>query len=99
MATPEMIHVLARLAAGALACFAAILLWAKTRDTAWMLVIVGVIIAYGAIVYDTLKRFGVVPGSVFVLPETLSIDTLLAILPLLFFGAAFVVKLAAQRSE
>jgi hypothetical protein len=94
-----MVHVLARLGAGALACFAAILLWAKTRDTAWMLVIVGVIVVYGAIVYDTLKMFGVVPGSVFLLPEVLSIDTLLAILPLLFFSAAFVVKLVSRRSE
>ncbi len=99
MATAEIVHILLRLGAGAIACFVAILLWAKTRDTAWMLAIVGVIVTYGAIVYETLKMFGVVPGSVFLFPDVLSVDSLLAVLPLLFFAAAFVVKLVARRTE
>jgi hypothetical protein len=56
-------------------------------------------VVYGAIVYDTLKKFGVVPGSVYLLPDTVSVDTLLSVLPLLFFALAFMVKLLARRHE
>lgn len=43
---------------GAFAMFGAILLWPKTRDPAWMLVILSVIMLYGATVFRTLASFG-----------------------------------------
>ncbi len=49
-----------QLIAGALTTLFAIMLWAKTRDAAWMLVIIGVIMAYGNILLKALELFGIV---------------------------------------
>ena len=99
MATADLVGIIVRLTAGAVVTFLAILLWAKTRDTAWMLVIMGVIVEYGDIIYSTLKIFGVVPADVFVLPGVLSVDVVLLNLPLLLFAAAFMIMLLRNRVD
>jgi hypothetical protein len=90
MDTGEMLFVFSRLVFGALAVFFAIMLWSKTRDIAWMLMVGGTIVAYGETLYAILDLFGLsatVPtiGS---LPLTAII---LPNLPTLFFILAFLV--------
>lgn len=97
METVDLISIIARLAAGALATFLAILLWAKTRDSAWMLIIMGVIVEYGEIIYSTLQLFGVVSSNVFIYPGLVRVEVVLQNLPLLFFAAGFLVMLLRSR--
>ncbi|MDL2230155.1 hypothetical protein LJC14_07905, partial [Treponema sp. OttesenSCG-928-L16] len=63
MDTGEIIYIVSRLFLGALASFFAIMLWSKTRDTAWMLVVIGTIAAYIETVYSILELFGITEGS------------------------------------
>ncbi|SRR6056297_879872 len=98
METVDLIGIIVRLATGAIATFLAILLWAKTRDTAWMLIIMGVIVEYGEIIYSTLKLFGVVPSQVFIYPELVRVEVVLRNLPLLFFSIGFLVMLLRNKS-
>jgi hypothetical protein len=94
------LSVLVRLCVGALATFCAILLWAKTRDVAWVLVVTGVLVAYGAIIFDALATFGLVVWEeqrVLGLPAGLLTRMALDNLPSLLYSAAFLLMVARQR--
>lgn len=97
MATTELVFVISQMILGAVCTFLAIILWSGTRDTAWMLIIVGIIIKYGEIVFSTFGLFGLVPDDIMVIPGVLTVETLLAVLPLVFFGAAFIVMIRRNR--
>lgn len=99
MLTVDLVEIIVRLVVGAFATFLAILLWAKTRDTAWMLLIMGVIVEYGEIIYTTLKIFGVVPADVYLIPELVRVDLVLLNLPLLLFGIGFLIMLLRRGVE
>ncbi|MDR3192884.1 MAG: hypothetical protein LBT87_07450 [Treponema sp.] len=85
------IYLSSRFFLGALASFFAIMLWSKTRDAAWMLMVMGTLAAYIENVYTMLDLFGIswekapAIGSV---PLTL---ILLSSLRNIFFIAAFLV--------
>jgi hypothetical protein len=55
----EICYISSRLVFGALASFFAVVLWSKTRDAAWMFVVMGTIAAYIEIVYSVLDLAGV----------------------------------------
>lgn len=97
MGTEEIILSAARLSLGAGATFLAILFWSMTRDTAWMLIIMGTILKYGEIIYSTFGIFGLVPTDVVLIPGILKAETLLMNLPLLFYIAAFAVMIRRNR--
>ena len=59
-----MIFTSSRLILGALAAFFAIMLWSKTRDAAWMLVAIGVMVMYVEIVYSILEMLGIPVGII-----------------------------------
>jgi hypothetical protein len=86
----QAIFVFSRLVIGALAAFLAIMLWSRTRDIAWMLMVGGTITAYGESLYTVLNLFGIsaplpVIGSVPLLAIVLSN------VPTLFYISAFLV--------
>ena len=59
------------LSLGAIATFVAILLWSLTRERAWMLVIIAIVLRFGDTVFQVLDRLGIVrvqPVSVFEIP-------------------------------
>jgi hypothetical protein len=94
MDTGSLIYILSRLISGALAAFFAIMLWSKTRDPAWMLMVTGTIVLYAGIVYSTLGVFGITGGTAF---GTVSVAALiLANLPACCFIAAFLVMIARK---
>jgi uncharacterized membrane protein YeaQ/YmgE (transglycosylase-associated protein family) len=93
MQTAELVEVLARLIVGAVAGFFAILLWAKSRDSAWMLIIAGTIAYYGFVVYETLKIFGVVATEVYIIDGVLSTGVILENFPPLLFTIGFILML------
>ena len=94
MGSEQLVIILCRLILGAIASFLAIMLWSKTREVAWIFVIIGIIIAYVETVYSILGIFGINGGNIF--PEKLIffISVFLTCLPTLFFIAALIVMVA-----
>ena len=91
MDTGQLIYILGRLILGALASFLAIMLWSKTRDVAWMLMVIGTITAYAEAVYAILKLLGISEGNIFIIGSVPLMSILLPSLPTVFFIAAFAV--------
>ncbi len=86
-----------RLAVMAVAAFLAILVWSRTRDIAWMLVVIGTVAGYADVLYSTLTRVGVIAedaGSVAGVPLA---AIAFANLPYLLFSIAFLVMIARKR--
>lgn len=54
----EIIRISFGIVSGAFTMFGAILLWPKTRDPGWMLIILSVIMLYGSTVFKSLASFG-----------------------------------------
>ena len=84
---------------GAFATFCAILLWSRTREMAWTLLIIAVIVSYADIVLTTLRTYGIM-GPEPVTPHGIPIvRVLLANLPLLFSGIGFIVAFARKGTR
>ncbi len=97
MDMPQFVVEASRFLFGAFATFCAILLWSRTRDMAWTLVIVGAITSYAAIVYEALVQFGVVERDAFLVGGMPVVSILLAVMPPLFLGIGFIVAAARRR--
>ena len=93
MSTESLIFIISRLVFGAGATFLAIILWSRTRDSAWMFIVVGTIFRYGQIMYDTFAVFGIVRGQLVLVPGYLGIDAILENLPYIFFIIAFIIMI------
>jgi hypothetical protein len=91
MDSGQILFIASRLICGALASFFAIMLWSKTRDVAWMLMVIGTIFAYVEIVYTILELFGITKGDIFAIGSVPVIAIILPILRMGFFIAAFMV--------
>lgn len=87
--TEGVVIILSRLVFGAIAAFLAIVLWSKTRDSAWMFVVIATIVAYGDVVYATLETLGLVEADVLVLGGVSIFRVVLANLPTIFYAIAF----------
>jgi hypothetical protein len=96
MDTGNLIYILSRLILGALASFLAIMLWSKTRDIAWMLMVIGTIAAYAGIVYSILGFFGITERAAFSAGSVPTVSLILVNLPACFFIAAFSVMIARK---
>ncbi|HOX18456.1 MAG: hypothetical protein KBC36_09690 [Spirochaetia bacterium] len=93
----SLVPLVTRLATTALAAFLAIALWSRTRDIAWMLVVIGTVAGYADILYSLLLRFGVVDERTGTLLGVPLAETLFANLPALFYAAAFLTMLRRRR--
>jgi len=89
-------YIISRLVLGAISSFLAIVLWSRTRDLAWIFVIVSAIISYIETVHSILSLLGIITDNT--LPETavLIISIFLSCMPTLFIIAAFSV-MALQK--
>ncbi|MDR0597761.1 MAG: hypothetical protein LBG14_04575 [Treponema sp.] len=96
MNTGHLIYVLSRLILGALASFLAIMVWSKTRDAAWMLMVIGIIADYAEVVYSILGIFGITEGTAPLAGSAPMAALALANLPTCFFIAAFLVMIARK---
>jgi predicted membrane protein len=84
-------YIICRLVLGAISSFLAILLWSRTRDTAWIFVIISAIVSYVEVVYSLLNLFGIISESFFSENAILVISVSLSCLPTVFIIAAFTV--------
>ena len=89
MDSGQTIYVIFRLTLGGLAAFLAILLWARTRDLAWMLMVIGIIMAYVDTVYSILEMFGIIRGEAFNIGSMPVLSIVFHCLPMVFIIAAF----------
>jgi hypothetical protein len=96
MATEAMVLILSRLVFGAVATFLAIVLWSRTRDAAWMLIVIGTIVGYGEVLFTTLESFGMVSVSTFTVYDVSVFRLVFANLPTVFFIIAFSVMIARR---
>jgi len=93
-------YIICRLALGAISSFLAILLWSRTRDAAWILVIISAILTYVEIIYSILNLLGIISENVLSENAVLIITILLSCLPTIFIIAAFsVMVLRKYRSR
>ena len=90
------IYIIVRLALGALAAFFAIMLWSRTRDLAWMLIVIGTIAVYVETVFSILALFGVTGNSEITIGSMPLTAILLPNLPTIFFLSAFIVMVSRQ---
>ena len=95
MDSGQVIYILSRLSLGALASFFAIMLWSKTRDVAWMLMVIGTIAAYVETVHAILGLFGI-GGGILVIGSVPLISIILPCLPTVFFIAALAVMVVRK---
>jgi uncharacterized membrane protein len=82
-------YILCRLVLGAISSFLAILLWSRTRDAAWIFVIISALITYVEIVYFILNLLGIIRENILSENAVLIITILLSCLPTVFIIAAF----------
>ena len=85
----QVVYILSRLILGALASFFAIMLWSKTRDLAWMFMVIGIIAAYVETVYSILNLLGLAGRNILAIGSVPFMSILLSCLPTAFFIAAF----------
>ncbi len=95
----EIIYISSRLVAGALASFFAIMLWSKTRDVAWMLIVIGAITAYVNTVYSILDFFGIVDNAFLSVGSVPFASIVLPVLPPVFFSIAFIVMIIRKTRK
>ena len=94
------ISILIRLSIGAVGTFFAILLWSKSRDSAWVLVVIGTLISYTEIIFSTLVNLKIVTGDAFMLFGLEGfplVHTVLVNLPIIFYTIAFIVIIYRRR--
>lgn len=93
----EFVLLLSRLSVAAVASFLAIILWSRTRDPAWMLMVVGTIALYADIIFSLLTLFGAVDPAAFS-PGGIPVASLaFTNLPPIFYSLAFAVMIARKR--
>ena len=91
MDTGQLIYIISRLSLGAIAAFFAILLWSRTRDIAWMLMVIGAIASYVETVYSILDLFGITGDDLLSIGSVPVVSIVLPCLPVFFIAAAFAV--------
>ena len=87
----QQVFVYSRLILGALAAFLAIMLWSKTRDPAWMLMVIGIVVSYIEIVFSILEMAGISAGNTLFVGSVSLAAIMLPALRMAFFIAAFLV--------
>jgi hypothetical protein len=97
MQQPQIVLYIIKLTLGGFTAFLAIMLWSKTRDPAWMSLVVGAVISYAGIVFEMMVNLGLVsPGNMLI--GGIPVLTLLFTgLPSIFFILAFILMLTRSR--
>jgi hypothetical protein len=93
----QIVFMYSRLILGALAAFFAIMLWSRTRDPAWMFVIIGTMTLYVEVIYSILELLGITTGYVLFLGTVSIVTILLPTLYMLFFIIALLIMVAGRH--
>jgi hypothetical protein len=97
MDSGQVILMYSRLILGALAAFFAIMLWSRTRNPAWIFVIIGTITIYAEVIYSILEILGITTGYVLFFGSVSIVAILLPSLYLIFFTIALFIMVAGRH--
>ena len=95
----QMIFVYSRLVFGGAAAFLAIMLLLETRDIAWMMVMIGIIIMYVDLVYSALGHLRIIADNIMLVGSVSLAVILLPALQISFFIAAFVILIIRKHRQ
>ncbi len=98
MSTADLILSVIKLVIGGFAAFFAILLWSKTRDTAWMALVAGTVTSYAGVVYEMLSGFGLFSTGLIQVYGIPIATLFFTIIPPIFYIAAFIIMLSRTRT-
>ena len=87
----------ARLLFSFAASFLALVLWSKTRDAAWMMIVLGTLFLFIDIVFIILELVGLPGYDLVVLLNISVLRYLIPLLPFLFFSIGFIIFLTRAR--
>jgi hypothetical protein len=87
----------ARLFFSALATVFAIVIWSKTRDSAWVLIVLGIVSGYAENIYSVLAMLGITENPPLTICAVPVAAIVLSCLPSIFFIAAFRVFLSKRK--
>ena len=73
--------------------FLAIILWSRTRDVAWMLIVIGVVASYADLLFDLFVRTGLLDENRLVFFGLPLVQMLFSNLTYLFLSAPFIVMI------
>ena len=85
-----------KLVVGGIVTFFSIMLMSKTRDSAWMTLVIGFLLTYASIVYDLMLKLGVLPSSTIQLFGLPLIPLLFTVVPNIFFIIAFIIMISRK---
>lgn len=97
MADQNIAALIIRLVIGSAASFFAIFFWSRTRDTAWMFVIIGVVIEYAKILFSALQYFGFISSSLLTVGGLELGQVVLDNLPAVFITVGVIIMIARSR--
>lgn len=86
MTNPMVIAISIKLIAGFIAALISVLLWSKTRDGAWLTMVVGVVFLYLETLLEILYAFGFVMYKEIHYGEIEILPLIFETVPFLFFG-------------
>ncbi len=97
MEEAQVLLFIVKLVLGGVLAFLAIMLWSRTRDPSWMVLVTGAIVSYVGIVFDLMVKLGIIiPCTILV--RGIPLDVLLiTALPQIFFILAFILMLLRSR--
>lgn len=90
-------YLVSRLVVSGLCAFLAIVLWSRTRDVAWMLIVIGAIASYADILFDLLARFGLLDEPALAVAGLPLARMIFSNLPFVFLSCAFLVMIVRKR--
>ena len=97
MENEQLILLLAKLVTGFAATLTAVLLWSKTRESAWMFVVLGTVFLYSEIIFSTLELLGLANFYFFAIYGISLINLVFAVFPFIFFTVGFILFLSSRR--
>jgi len=99
MAQGDILLSIIKLVLGGISAFCAIMLWSKTRESAWMALIAGTVTSYAGILYDVLRVFGIaaLQNAPLQIAGINLITLFFALVPQLCYVIAFILALIRKR--
>ena len=86
-----------RITAGFISSFLAIWIWSKTRDAAWLMIVLGTLFYFGDTLLWILDQVGIPVFSILTVNGISLIRLLTAVLPFIFFSIGFIIFLIRKR--
>ncbi len=96
METQQLIVLLSRFCFTAFGAFLSILVWAKTRDIVWILIVMAILFQYIGLVYAVMMEIGILGNGVVLNGVDLA-KIVLINLPMVFIISAFFVMLCRHK--